>query len=278
MQKQTPHNEMKWKIWTLFNNWFSVINNLKIFYKESQTQYFTNFALFFFFLASSVQKNGATWTNAQREGAKSSTHTHTLTHTQKKIKNQIKNGWFQISNLSLLYSYFLLHLKFDRFLLFLLFFIFFYTFGKHGHIAPDYRLQNHIRVFPTETHLHGHGKGKEGQGRSHVKTLPLGLAVKQTPSSHPKLFLFYFIFLAKSTFRKPQKTDLCPSAQSCVHFGGHTDILMILWPSFWHSPMLICGDPLPELASDIPQGGINILGLLQSTAEHPHLCMCRYNC
>lgn len=35
------------KIWTLFNNWSSVINHLKIFYKESHTQYFTKFLNFF---------------------------------------------------------------------------------------------------------------------------------------------------------------------------------------------------------------------------------------
>lgn len=44
--------QVKWKIWTLFNNWFSVINNLKIFYKESQTQYFTNFSSFFCFFCT----------------------------------------------------------------------------------------------------------------------------------------------------------------------------------------------------------------------------------
>ena len=35
------------KIWTLFNNWSSVINHLKIFYKESHTRYFTKFLDFF---------------------------------------------------------------------------------------------------------------------------------------------------------------------------------------------------------------------------------------
>lgn len=47
---QGPHSGWKLfevKIWTLFNNWSSVINHLKIFYKESHTRYFTKFLGFF---------------------------------------------------------------------------------------------------------------------------------------------------------------------------------------------------------------------------------------
>lgn len=58
--KETHNSALKWKIWTLFNNWFSVINNLKIFYKESQTQYFTNFAsfqVFFYYFFNLYKKN-----------------------------------------------------------------------------------------------------------------------------------------------------------------------------------------------------------------------------
>lgn len=63
--KETHNSALKWKIWTLFNNRFSVINNLKIFYKESQTQYFTNFASFQVFLIIFLictKKIRAAWT------------------------------------------------------------------------------------------------------------------------------------------------------------------------------------------------------------------------
>lgn len=80
MWKNTAHDEMKWKIWTLFNNWFSVINNLKIFYKESQTQYFTNFALFFFSFICTKEWSDMDLVPRKKELTQNHTHTHR--HTQ----------------------------------------------------------------------------------------------------------------------------------------------------------------------------------------------------
>lgn len=181
---------MKWKIWTLFNNWFSVINNLKIFYKESQTQYFTNFALFFFVFffffklhlyKRMERRHGLV---PRKEGAKSSTHTNIHTHTRtrkkRKTKKKKKTFWHQISNLStVLYSYIFLNFT-ESLTEFTLFFFslncccyFFHTRVKHGHIAPDYRLQNHIHTClshidaPTQRVAARVGGG---EGRRFVKT------------------------------------------------------------------------------------------------------------
>lgn len=182
---------MKWKIWTLFNNWFSVINNLKIFYKESQTQYFTNFALFFFVFfffffklhlyKRMERRHGLV---PRKEGAKSSTHTniHTHTRTRKKRKTKKKRENILTSDLKLINSavflyFFKLHWKFDW--IYSFFFslncccYFFHTRVKHGHIAPDYRLQNHIHTClshidaPTQRVAARVGGG---EGRRFVKT------------------------------------------------------------------------------------------------------------
>lgn len=102
-KNKTPHAEMKWKIWTLFNNWFSVINNLKIFYKESQTQYFTNFALFFFFVLFFSFICTKEWSDMDQCPEKKElnlprtrTFTHSHTHVQEiKTKNNSKHFDFR---------------------------------------------------------------------------------------------------------------------------------------------------------------------------------------
>lgn len=142
--KNTPHPEMKWKIWTLFNNWFSVINNLKIFYKESQTQYFTKFALFFFFFSFICTKE---WSDTDESPERRSdifhTHKHSLTHRKtKQTKKNILTSFLKLFNSAVFLSFFKLHW------FHLVFFskCFFHTLVKHGHRAPDYRLQIHIRT------------------------------------------------------------------------------------------------------------------------------------
>lgn len=80
-EKEALHNALKWKIWTLFNNWFSVINNLKIFYKESQTQYFTKFSLVVFLL--SVQKK------MKQHEAFDRGHRHTNSHHDNRVLSAV---------------------------------------------------------------------------------------------------------------------------------------------------------------------------------------------
>lgn len=142
---------MKWKIWTLFNNWFSVINNLKIFYKESQTRYFTNVSLIFFFFFSSVQKNGATLTSVQRASGVNSIHTHNPTNKLKKLPLwwQTSNSWLSAVLCSYIFHYFLKpHLMLNSVSPLTEYFSFFFSFlfSHICHRAPDQGLQSHIHT------------------------------------------------------------------------------------------------------------------------------------
>lgn len=183
---------MKWKIWTLFNNWFSVINNLKIFYKESQTQYFTNFALFFFVFfffffklhlyKRMERRHGLV---PRKEGAKSSTHTNIHTHTRtrkkRKTKKKEKTFWHQISNLStVLYSYIFLNFteSLTEFTLFfflskLLLLFFSHTCQTWSHSTRLQTTESHTHVsFPhRRTNTKGRSEGR-WRGRETLRENP----------------------------------------------------------------------------------------------------------
>lgn len=139
---------------------------------------------------------------------------------------------------------------------FLLFFslnvadIFFFThLVKHGHIAPDYRLQNHIhtclshRDAPTQMQR-GSGGGKRLY-ENHPSHLLQGPVLKLTPPSHPcagPIFSIFSLFLAKENLLNYRS---CVSLEEffflgCTHESSET-----------FRPVLLCGDPLPELSSDI---------------------------
>lgn len=101
--------------------------------------------------------------------------------------------------------------------------LFFHTLVKHGHIAPDYRLQNHIhtclsqRDAPTQMQL----------GVERGPLLILGMDPKVDPSLSPQagpIFFFFFFFFGKSNFVKPQKLDVCPFLERFFHWDAHTNI------------------------------------------------------
>lgn len=126
--------------------------------------------------------------------------TFTLACTKKNNKEQIHNIWasdLKLTN-SAVFLYreilFQLHVKFDRFYFFPLnvAVFFFHTLVKHGHRAPDYRLQNHIHtVLSKETHRHGCSQGSRG-GPSRVIKDPLSFAQADNISR-----FFSSFFLAK---------------------------------------------------------------------------------
>lgn len=213
-----------------------------------------------------------------KEGAKSSTHTNIHTHTRtrnqpkvKEIKNILSTSDLKLINSAVfLYIFFFTSLKIRLILLF--FFskcccYFFHTLVKHGHIAPDYRLQNHIHS--SLSHRDAPTQMQRGLGGGFQKTL-LCLSKESSLKADPSLrspswsnFLFLFFFfliiffvLAKSKFVKPQKSDVCPfrSVFFCFFLGdAHTDVTTgFLSDPLFDRPVLLCGDPLPELASDIP--------------------------
>lgn len=219
------------------------------------------------------------------------TPTFTLTHVQeiKQSKNKLKTFRLQISNLStVLYSYidfFKLHLKFDWFYSF--FFskcccYFFHTLVRHGHIAPDYRLQNHIHTClshgdaPTRMQR-GSGEGGKRLYENHP-LLILGSCPKADPSlSSPSwsnflFFLFYFLIF----FWQNHRNQMCVPLEDFFRWDSHTDVTTwFLHDLRFDRPVLLCGDPLPELASDIPPAhqkknhlGSDVLGLLLPGAWH----------
>lgn len=184
---------MKWKIWTLFNNWFSVINNLKIFYKESQTQYFTNFALFFFVFfffffklhlyKRMERRHGLV---PRKEGAKSSTHTNIHTHTRtrkkrktkKKKRENILTSDLKLINSAVFLYFFKLHWKFDWiysffFLSKLLLLFFSHTCQTWSHSTRLQTTESHTHVsFPhRRTNTKGRSEGR-WRGRETLRENP----------------------------------------------------------------------------------------------------------
>lgn len=125
--------------------------------------------------------------------------------------------------------------------------VFFTLFVKHGHIAPDYRLQTHTHVFPTETHQH---RGSEGRGGERSLWKHLLMSESWSLPLIPKLvqldffylsYLFINFFLAKENLSN-QRNQICVFRQDARKDGAVG----------FNRPVLLCGDPPPELTPDIP--------------------------
>lgn len=90
----------------------------------------------------------------------------------------------------------------------LLLFFFLHTLVKHGHRAPDYRLQNHIHtVLSKETHRDGCSRGSRG-GPLWLR----GCSPSLFPQAGRICFFLLLFFFGKSNFVKPQKSDARPNA------------------------------------------------------------------
>lgn len=145
--------------------------------------------------------------------------------------------------------------------------LFFHTLVKHGHIAPDYRLQNHIHT--CLSHRDAPTQMQRGLRRGlHEHLFPLTtysrvcIQKKQTPPFHPKLvqfsyfFFYFFIYLfilAKVNLSNHINQMCVPFSEDFSRRDAHTDVTTwFLHDLLFDRPVLLCGDPLPELASDIP--------------------------
>lgn len=122
----------------------------------------------------------------------------------------------------------------------LFFVVFFHTLVKHGHRAPDYRLQNHIHtVLSKETHRHDCSRGQEGGSLVSWRMHP---RVDTPPLSCPGLvklpfFFFFFFFLfyfGKSKFVKPQiQTRTPPPTNEHFPSGRRHECHQV---TFWDRP------------------------------------------
>lgn len=129
--------------------------------------------------------------------------------------------------------------------------LFFNTLVKHGHIAPDYRLQNHIRTsFPqrrTDTET------SEGRGGGTLFMKTLVDVLKLTPPSHPQAGPIWYIFLSFFFPFGKKKISQTKEIRGVFPVRVHAKMMPMIspWPSVWQA-WLLCGDPYPELTSDIP--------------------------
>lgn len=124
--------------------------------------------------------------------------------------------------------------------------LFFHTLVKHGHIAPDYRLQNHIHTCLSHRDASTQMQRGSGGGVRLYENHPLlilGLRPKaDPPPSGPQagpIFYFFFFslfFFGKSKFVEPQKSDVCPfrrvPSSGCTHRRHH---MFLPWPSVWQA-------------------------------------------
>lgn len=138
--------------------------------------------------------------------------------------------------------------------------LFFHTLFKHGHIAPDYRLQNHIHASFPQRRTNTDAARVRRALHGNPPLLILGWRLKadtslSSPSWSNFLFFLYFfeVFLAKSKFVQPQKSDVCVPQEDVFCQDAHAYVTTwFLHDLLFIRPVLLCGDPLPELASDIP--------------------------
>lgn len=150
----------------------------------------------------------------------------------------------------------------------LFFFFFFHTLVKHGHRAPDYRLQNHIHtVLSKETHRHGCSQGSRG-GVSR-------LCLQEPPLSCPRLikfcFCFFFLlFFGKSKFVKPQNQMRIPLKNELFSNGTHART-STTWPSGTDLQMGLPLTSKPPPQKNKPNLGRDILGFLLPGAEHEYI-------
>lgn len=140
--------------------------------------------------------------------------------------------------------------------------LFFHTLVKHGHIAPDYRLQNHIHT--CLSHRDASTQMQRGSGGGvrlyenhpllilglHPKADPLPLVPKLVQFSIFSFFLYFF--LAKVNLSN-HRNQTCVPLEEFLRRDAHTDVTTCFFHDLlFDRPVLLCGDPLPELASDIP--------------------------
>lgn len=138
--------------------------------------------------------------------------------------------------------------------------LFLNTLVKHGHIAPGYRLQNHIRTYLSHRDAPTRMQRGSGGGERLSENQPI-LISGSCPEADPSLSsfpswsnsqFFTIFFVGKSKFVKPQKSDVWPLSEYFFSVGMHTDVTIWFlhdllfdraalwrptpWARLWHSP------------------------------------------
>lgn len=179
----------------------------------------------------------------RKEGTKSPTRTNIHTRVYKK-NNNLRANSKHLDFRSQTYQQccfpiyreilFQLHVKFDWFHFFPLNVAFcFHTLVKHGHRAPDYRLQNHIHTVLSKRRTNtAAARGQKGDSPVFSRTVSL---LRRADKILLLLFFFSSFFFGKSNFVKPQNQMRMPSRMS-FFFSRRDARATLHHMTFWDRP------------------------------------------